>query len=219
MPRPLVGAAMARVRRWGCRGARWAGAQHLPPHSRGSFLRSHVPCLQAVRARAEVGGLPGRGACPWQRPEVPALSGLGGDLHPHPRVFVGLALGMEPGVAGGHPQLRGTAPSSLGNRDEADWVPKWVAGNRGSRTEPRSTWQPLAGVSCFQNTQPFRSLPCWPWLSDPLLPSDGLQHWGPGRTPFAVGASVCTLEALSRPSSGEAEPTASVCPSGPRRES
>lgn len=55
---------------------------------------------------------------------------------------------------------------------------------------------------------------------NPLLPGDGLrEHWGPGRTPFAAGASVCTLEAWSRPSSGQAEPAACLSThpvSGPR---
>lgn len=110
--------------------------------------------------------------------------------------------GMESRVASGHPQLGGTAPSShpeVGmKRTESP-----------NRSQGAGGAEPSPGAHGSQSTQPPG--PSVQALAvDPLFRSDAPHgHRGPGHTPFAVGASVCTLEA---------EPTTSVCPSGPRRE-
>lgn len=108
--------------------------------------------------RRSVGGqrraaFPAWGACPWQRPEVPSMSGLGGDPRPHPRAS------SWHGVQGGQWAPSARRHCSLlppGSRDEADRVPKQVAGSWGCRAEPRGTGQPehpasrafCAGLGC-----------------------------------------------------------------------
>lgn len=126
------------------------------------------------------------------------MSGLGGDLRPHPRAS------SWHGVQGGQ-----WAPSA---RRHCSLLPPEVGMKRTespNRSQGAGGAEPSPGAQGSQSTQPPG--PSVQALAvDPLFRSDAPHgHRGPGHAPFAVGASVCTLEA---------EPTTSVCPSGPRRE-
>lgn len=126
--------------------------------------------------RRSVGGqrraaFPAWGACPWQRPEVPSMSGLGGDLRPHPRAS------SWHGVQGGQ-----WAPSA---RRHCSLLPPEVGMKRTespNRSQGAGGAEPSPGAQGSQSTQPPG--PSVQALAvDPLFRSDAPHgHRGPGHT-------------------------------------